>query len=531
MKRWNGWGDTAVTHSLPENANEFLTELVGEATPPQDAALADVVATVPDSRLPEHPLIQTDAEVRLRHARGQSFPDWVALRSGRIPTFPDGVAFPQTEAEVLTLLQLARSQDIKLIPYGGGTSVVGHINPEAGSRPVLTVNLQRLSRLLALDSNSQLATFGAGIAGPEMEAQLRAKGFTLGHFPQSFEYSTLGGWVVTRSSGQQSRSYGRIEDLFAGGKLLAPAGELIMPPLPASAAGPDLRQIILGSEGRLGIVTEAIIRISPLPEKESFNTIFFPNFEAGKTAVRQMVQAGLPLSMLRLSTGVETETTLKLAGHERLIGTLERLLGIRGVDEGKSMLMIGFSGERHIVNAARKEAISMAKEQDGIHVGQQFGNQWQKGRFRTPYLRNVLWELGYGVDTLETAVTWNKVEATLDAIETSLQNAMGSFNERIHVFTHLSHMYSTGCSIYTTYLFRLAADPDENLARWTAMKTAASLAIVQHGGTISHQHGVGKDHQPYLLAEKGELGIATLEALARQFDPVGIMNPGTLLKG
>jgi alkyldihydroxyacetonephosphate synthase len=162
-------------------------------------------------------------------------------------------------------------------------------------------------------------------------------------------------------------------------------------------------------------------------------------------------------------------------------------------------------------------------------VGQQFGNQWQKGRFRTPYMRNTLWGLGYGVDTLETAVTWNKVEATLAAIETSLQNALGSFNERIHVFTHLSHMYPTGCSIYTTYLFRLAADPDENLARWITMKTAASQAIVQHGGTISHQHGVGKDHQPYLEAEKGELGIATLEALARQFDPVGIMNPGTLL--
>ena len=195
MKRWNGWGDTAVTYPLPENANDFLTELVGEATPPQDATLAEVVATVPDSRLPEHPLIQTGAEVRLRHARGQSFPDWVALRSGRIPTFPDGVAFPQTEAQVQTLLQFARSHDIKLIPYGGGTSVVGHINPEAGDRPVLTMNLQRLSRLLALDTVSQLATFGAGVAGPEMEAQLRAKGFTLGHFPNRLNIRRWGvGW-------------------------------------------------------------------------------------------------------------------------------------------------------------------------------------------------------------------------------------------------------------------------------------------------------------------------------------------------
>ncbi|MBK8900494.1 MAG: FAD-binding oxidoreductase [Anaerolineaceae bacterium] len=531
MKRWNGWGDTAVDYPLPEKAGGFLIDLVGEPTPPQDATLADVLATVPGSRLPDHPLIQKDAETRLKHARGQSFPDWVALRSGCINTFPDGVAFPQTEADVHTLLQFARSHDIKLIPYGGGTSVVGHINPEPGDRPVLTVNLQRLSRLTGLDSTSQLATFGAGVAGPEMEAQLRAKGYTLGHYPQSFEYSTLGGWVATRSSGQQSRGYGRIEDLFAGGKLLAPAGELLMPPLPASAAGPDLRQLVLGSEGRLGIITEATVRISPLPERESFNAVFFPSFEAGKTAVRQILQANLPLSMLRLSTGVETETTLKLAGHEMLIGTLERLLSIRGVDEGKAMLLMGFSGNRHVVNTARSEAVDLAKAQGGIHVGQQFGSQWQKGRFRTPYLRNALWEIGYGVDTLETAVTWNQVDATLHDIETSLKAAMTSFDERLHVFTHLSHMYATGCSIYTTYLFRLAADPDENLARWTAMKTAASEAIVRHGGTISHQHGVGRDHQPYLAAEKGELGIATLEALARQFDPVGVMNPGVLVRG
>ena len=294
MKRWNGWGDTAVAYPLPDKAGEFLTELVGAATPPQDATLAEVIATVPVSHLPAHPLVHIEPEVRLKHARGQSFPDWVALRSGQISTFPDGVAFPHTEAHVQSLLQFARSHDVKLIPYGGGTSVAGHINPPETDRPLLTVNLQRLSRLTSLDSTSQLATFGAGVAGPEMEAQLRAKGYTLGHFPQSFEYSTLGGWVVTRSSGQQSRGYGRIEDLFAGGKLLAPAGELVMPPLPASAAGPDIRQIILGSEGRLGILTEAIVRVSPLPEKESFNAIFFPSFEAGQTAVRQMLQANSP---------------------------------------------------------------------------------------------------------------------------------------------------------------------------------------------------------------------------------------------
>ncbi len=529
MKRWNGWGDTSIKHPLPAKADEFLTELVGVSKKPQDAKLADVVAKVPQSRLPEHTLIHTDAETRLKHARGQSFPDWMALRSGDIPVFPDGVAYPQTDAQVKALLQFAQAHDAKLIPYGGGTSVVGHINPEAGERPVLTVNLQRLSRLRSLDRTSQLATFGAGVAGPNLEAQLRAKGFTLGHFPQSFEYSTLGGWIVTRSSGQQSKRYGRIEDLFAGGKLIAPVGELNMPPFPASSAGPDLRQLVMGSEGRLGIISEATVRVAPMPEKESFHTIFFPDFAAGKTAVRQMLQADLPMSMLRLSTGVETETTLKLAGHERLIGTLERLLRIRDIDEGKAMLLMGFTGKRAIVNASRKEAIHIGKENGGVHVGQQFGNQWIKGRFRTPYLRNELWEMGYAVDTLETAVTWHNVDKMLQAIENALHTALAGFDERVHVFTHLSHMYATGCSIYTTYLYRLADDPEETMHRWRAMKMAASNAIVQHGGTISHQHGVGKDHKPYLLAEKGELGIAAIEHLAQQFDPQGMMNPGTLI--
>ncbi|MCB0033673.1 MAG: FAD-binding oxidoreductase, partial [Anaerolineales bacterium] len=265
MKRWNGWGDTNVEATLPESAVAYLHDLVGEAEPLADAPLADVVATVPESRLPEHPLLNRAPEVRVKYARGQSWPDWIAMRYGQMGVFPDGVAFPQTDMEVQMLLQLARDRDLKVIPYGGGTSVVGHVNPEPSARPVLTISMERLNRLRRFDSNSHLATFDAGVSGPNLEAQLRAKGFTLGHFPQSFEYSTLGGWIVTRSSGQQSRGYGRIEDLFAGGKLMAPAGDLIMPPLPASAAGPDLRQLVLGSEGRLGIITEATVRISPLP--------------------------------------------------------------------------------------------------------------------------------------------------------------------------------------------------------------------------------------------------------------------------
>ncbi len=534
MRRWNGWGDDTFTYPLNASARRFLEQRVGPGAPPKDAAFTAVVAQVLLSRLPTHPLVSPDPTDRLRHARGQSLPDWVALRSGRIAAFPDGVAHPTSDADVRELIRYAQTAGARLIPYGGGTSVVGHVNPFVGrfgkSPYVLTVDLSRLNRLHRLDETSGLATFGAGVSGPDLEAQLRAAGFTLGHFPQSFEYSTLGGWIATRSSGQQSLGYGRIERLFAGGHVETPAGSLDLPSFPASAAGPDLRELILGSEGRLGIITEATVRVTPLPEHEEFRAIFFPTWEQAQTAARAVVQARLPLSMLRVSTAAETEITLALAGHDSLIGVLESLLKVRGIGDGKCLALLGFTGREGVVKAARHEALGIASDHGGVHVGETFGKQWHASRFRTPYLRNTLWDLGYAIDTLETATDWANVPIMVDAIEAALRAALAETGERVHVFTHLSHLYPDGSSIYTTYLFRLASDPDETLARWQAMKAAASEAIVARGGTISHQHGVGADHAPYLRAEKGALGLTAIRELCAVFDPGGMMNPGKLVE-
>lgn len=533
MRRWNGWGDDTIHYPLSNSALAYLHEAIGRGEPAVDAPLAAILSNVPPTRLTQLPganLIQTNSTVRLRHARGQSLPDWIALRSGRISAFPDGVAFPSSAADVARLLAYAADTDARVIPYGGGTSVVGHINPEPGQRPVLTVSMRRMNQLSRLDSISQLATFGAGVAGPELEAQLRARGFTLGHYPQSFEFSTLGGWVVTRSSGQQSLGYGRIENLFAGGTLLAPAGKMRLPSFPASAAGPDLRQLVLGSEGRMGILTDVTVRISPLPEHEEFHAVFFPDFTGGMAAARRIVQERLPLSLLRLSTPTETQTTLAMAGHERIIGLLETMLGVRGAGEGKCMLLCGFTGRPAVIRDTRHAAINIAKEHDGIHVGRRFGEQWIEGRFRTPYLRNTLWDLGYAIDTLETATTWENIPRMVEQIETALHSALLD-GERVHVFTHLSHVYPQGASVYTTYLLRLAADPEKTLERWELLKGAASRAIVACGGTISHQHGVGRDHRAYLGAEKGALGMDALAAAVERFDPAGLMNPGILIDG
>jgi alkyldihydroxyacetonephosphate synthase len=514
---------------VPPAALALLDKIVGRPTAPKDAAHDAALESVPASRLIGYAGIETGAGVRLEHSRGQSLPDWIALRSGNIGAFPDGVAFPQSRDGVRSLLDMAKRNDWRVIPYGGGTSVAGHINPSTSARPVLTVDLSRLNLLQELDSESQLATFGAGVAGPDLEAALRAHGFTLGHFPQSFEYSTLGGWVATRSSGQQSLCYGRIERLFAGGHVETPSGTLDLKAFPASAAGPDLREFVLGSEGRMGIITEATVRVSRLAEREDFHGIFFPGFEQALAALREMLQARLPLSMLRLSTPEETRTTLLLAGHARLIRAMEGILALRGAGTGKCMLLAGLTGRDRLVSAARKELLSIARQHGAIHVGRGFGQAFKKNRFRAPYLRNDLWHRGYAVDTLETAVRWSRLPALLAAVETALRDGLSDENEAVHVFTHLSHPYLDGSSLYTTYLYRLSGDPEKDLARWRRLKRAASRAIGENSGTISHQHGVGIDHAPYLENEKGPEGMKFLASAIAHFDPGGLMNPGKLI--
>ncbi len=529
MKRWNGWGEETINAPLSAAATTFLQHIVGVGTPSRDATLEEVVAHVPPSRLPPHPLISHDPLERIGHARGQSLPDWIALRSGCIDSFPDGVAYPESESEVRDLISYAGKVGAHLIPYGGGTSVVGHINPLASDKPVLTVDLKRLSRLYTLNETNHLATFGAGITGIVLEAQLRAHGYTLGHFPQSFEYSTLGGWIATRSSGQQSLGYGRIEQLFAGGRVETPTCTLTLRPYPASAAGLDLREIVLGSEGRLGILTEATVRVRPVPEQEHYQVVFFPGWEQGIAAVREMVQARLPLVMLRLNTPIETKTQLALAGHKRLLSALERLLAARGIGNSKCMLIMGIAGRKATVKHTREEVLSIARKLKGISAGRMLGEQWHKKRFQTPYLRNTLWNMGYAVDTVETATTWDRVPALTRAIEASLRSGLVEVGEEVHAFSHLSHLYPHGSAIYTTYLYRIAPDPQETLRRWQILKGAACRAIVAEQGTISHQHGIGTDHQPYLIAEKGEPGLTAMRHLYAQFDPTGMMNPGKLV--
>ena len=528
MRRWNGWGDEADETHIGVGSRRFLEALIGTGTPPHDATLASVVAGVPASRLAPDPRLSTDPEVRVRRARGQSFPDWLALRSGRLDAVPDAVATPVDGAGVRELLALAAVTGSKVVPYGGGTSVVGGVSIRPSAEPVITADLSGLAGVRSIDEGNLLVTTGSGTTGPALATALAARGLTIGHEPQSFELATVGGWVAARGSGLRSLGQGRIEAAFAGGTLEAPAGTLEMQPFPASAAGPDLRHVVLGSEGRLGILTDVVLRAAQLPEIDELGAWALPGAEAGLAATRALVQARIGLETLRLSTPAETESLLAFAERPAQIAALRAYLRVRGVPDGWTLLLVGVAGRRRTAKAARGEAASILRPFHAVRVPA-LARTWSRTRFRSPYLRNALWSAGYGADTLETATDWTRLPALLERLDAAVSGALAPRGERVHVFTHLSHLYPTGSSLYLTYLFRLAADPDETLDRWRTIKHAASEAIVAGGGTISHHHGVGVDHAPYLAAEKGPLGIATIESLVRTFDPDGIMNPGVLL--
>ncbi|MCH1783127.1 FAD-binding oxidoreductase [Psychrobacter glaciei] len=534
--RWNGWGNVSINKKVSPHGAKLIKSHIGKTNKLKSVSLQQVLKTVPKSRLPtaltDLDTVSTDQEVRLRHARGQSFPDWIAMHGGDFEVFPDGVAFPESTADVEQLLKLAQEHDLIVIPFGGGTSVVGHINPQKGSRAVLTIAMSKMDQLIDLDTESQIATFGAGTQGPAVEEQLDEHGYRLGHYPQSWELSTLGGWIAARSSGQQSLGYGRIEQMFAGGTLVTPQGVLNIADIPASSAGPDLREMMMGTEGRAGIFTTVKMRVQSQPEEELFKVAFLPNWAAGKAVLKQAVQSNIRLSMLRLSNAVETDAHLHLGTTPSQFLAISTYLKARGLSSDKVMLTYGVSGDK----AQNKLALTQFKKllkQHGSVTGKLtdiMGNIWAHGRFKFPYLRGTLWEKGIMVDTFETATNWINIDEQMAQMQDAVKTSLADEGEEVMAFTHISHVYKQGASLYTTYFFRAAKDHAATLKRWQKIKHAASISLANGTATISHQHGVGRDHAPYLGAEKGALGLQVTSDMIKSLDPEQRMNPGVLLE-
>jgi alkyldihydroxyacetonephosphate synthase len=526
MRFW-GWGEDARTQGPPDEVVAwFAAELDGLDAPHGPVALDDVRLDAP--RLPDAvcerfaEILRDDRAARVLHARGKSYPDLVRQRAGDGAGAPDAVLAPRSHDEVRAVLEACAAAGVAVVPFGGGTSVVGGLEPERGDfGSVVSLDLGAIDAIEALDERSQVAVVGAGLRAVELDGRLAERGFTLGHFPQSYEYVSVGGCVATRSAGQASTGYGRIDDLVVGARLAAPAGDLELRPQPASAAGPELRRLVIGSEGVLGPITQVALRVRRLPELTRYEGWAFPSFGAGTEALRRLEQDGLAPDVARLSDEVETRMGLGLAGLGGLrAAALRSYLRARGVTNG-AVAIVGWGGGEDAVRARREAAIEVLRKEGGVAVGQAAGRAWVRTRFSGPYLRDDLMDRGVLVDTLETATTWSELFTLYRAVGDALREHASL------VACHISHLYPTGASLYFTYMTRVARG--EEVARWTALKRAASEAIVAAGGTITHHHAVGRDHAPYLRAEVGEAGVAALRALKAELDPVGIMNPGKLL--
>ncbi len=524
---WSGWGDPAEAAPLPDTVIGLLRDLLGvEPRGSGPVALEDVTVPEPEGEPAarralvaavggeEH--VRTDPEARIRHTRGKSTPDLLRIRAGDVTDVPAAVVLPASHDEVLAVLGACAEHGLAVVPFGGGTSVVGGLAPERRG-PFVALDLRRMDGLLALDPVSRTATLQPGLRAPRAEALLAEHGFTLGHFPQSYEWATIGGFAATRSSGQASAGYGRFDEMVLGLTLATPRGTLDTGRAPRSAAGPDLRQLVLGSEGAFGVITAVTVRIRPVPPVRVYEGWRFDSFEEGTTALRRLAQDGPRPTVLRLSD--ETETLVGLAQPDA-IGS-----GPRESSAG-CLAVVGHEGTEEDTAHRGERAAAVLRACGGTPLGEEPGRRWAGGRYSAPYLRDALLDAGALVETLETATFWSRVPELYAAVRDALTGTLTEAGTPPLVMCHISHVYENGASLYFTVV---SAQGEDAVAHWTRAKHAANEAILAAGGTISHHHGVGTDHRDWYLREAGPLGVDALRAVKRRLDPDGVLNPGVLL--
>jgi alkyldihydroxyacetonephosphate synthase len=531
--KWWGWGPPGRQPRLSPDGLALLRAELGELEPHPPVGLDAV--ELPDARpLPGsvgaalgEEAVLTGAEDRLRHAVGSAYPDLIRLRAGKLEDAPDAVLLPADAAEVDAVLRACAREHVAVVPFGGGTSVVGGVEAcRDGFDRLVALDLGRL-RSVEVDRRSLTARLGPGLRGPEAEAALGAAGATLGHFPQSYEYATIGGYAATRSAGQASSGYGRFDALVTSVRLSSPAGDLHTLEAPHSAAGPAVRELIVGSEGVLGVITEVGVRVRPAPETRRYEAWMAPDFESGAEALRALAQREVLPDVVRLSDREETRLSLAMAGIEGVARrAFDAYLRVRRRTEG-CIVIAGWEGERESVARRRSLGARVLAQADAVPLGRAPGRAWERGRYEGPYLRDELLDQGVVVETLETAHTWSRLGELYQAVGGAIRGALSDQGTPGLVLCHVSHVYPDGASLYYTFLARRR--PGSEIGQWRAVKAAACEAIVEAGGTITHHHAVGRDHAPYMRSEIGQLGLDVLRAVKERLDPAGIMNPGKLV--
>ncbi len=492
-----GFGSTDVEAFVPLEEVELRESRVA---PPAD--LEDICAT--------------DAHARASHAWGKSYSDVVRAFRGRFDHPPDVVARPRDEAGVERVLEWAAAENAAVIPYGGGTSVVGGVEPAVGDgyAGTISLDLRALDRVLEVDDVSRSARIAAGATGPGLEEQLGAEGFTLRHYPQSFELSTLGGWIATRAGGHFATLKTHIDDMVESVRAITPAGAWESRRLPGSGAGVSPDRMLIGSEGTLGVITEAWVRVQPRPAHRRSAGVSFPDFTAAAECVRALSQADLHPANCRLIDALEARTTA--AGD----GTAD-------------LLVLGFESPDHPVDAGMERALDICREhggsweeraeKDGGSVG-----SWRTAFLRAPYLRDAFVAMGILSDTFETAITWERFPAFHEQVKAAAQEAVrDACGAEGRVSCRFTHVYPDGPAPYYTVL--APARRGEEVEQWGAIKAAASDAVIAAGGTITHHHAVGRDHRPWYDRQRPEPFAAALRGAKAAVDPSGILNPGVLV--
>jgi alkyldihydroxyacetonephosphate synthase len=465
-------------------------------------------------------ICSTDVHARASHARGKSLADVAAALRGRFDHPPDVVARPSDEAGVEAVLEWAGAAGAKVVPYGGGTSVVGGVEPRF-EEPSVSLDLVDLDRVLEVDEVSRAARIQAGARGPVLEEQLAERGMTMRFYPQSFEHSTLGGWIVTRAGGHFATLWTHVDDLVESVRAMTPTGLWESRRLPGSGAGPSPDRMLLGSEGILGVVTEAWVRVQPRPTQRLATTARFARFADGAEAVRAIVQARLHPSNCRLIDAEEARFT-GAAGHT----------GPQGPGRGTAaLLVLGFEGvdEEPALRAAMERAVALCREHGGEAdaTRSSYGGGaegWKDTFLRAPHLRDALLRLGVVAETFETAITWERFPAFHESVSAAAREAAGP---QALVTCRFTHAYQDGPAPYYTVL--MPARRGEEAEQWWAVKRAASDAVIAGGGTITHHHAVGRDHRPWYDRQRPEPFAAALRAAKAAVDPQGILNPGVLL--
>jgi len=462
--------------------------------------------------------VSTDDMLRVIHTYGKSLRDLVRIRGNMIKRSPDVVVYPADEAEVQQVVDAAVAANAVIIPFGGGSNIASSLEPlPEEKRTIISLDLGRLRKVIDIDADSGLARIEAGAQGPDLEEQLNKQGWTIGHFPDSFTHSTVGGWVATRSSGMQSDKYGDIADIARGLRVVRPGGVLVLRPLPSTSSGPSVREMILGSEGRLGVITEVTVQVHRVPAKRDVYAYFFPNWKSGIAAMQEISESDAAPSITRISdareTGFSLATSKDRKGFDKfLAGTvLPGLMKSKGWTlEDICLSFIGYEGSVSHAKRQKKLVDAIVKKHGGMGVGTGPGILYDQKKFDTPYLRDFLLDMGAAGDVSETAAPWSKLVALHEAVYAAANKAYDEIGIKGWIMSHLSHSYHSGACLYFTFAFVFDKDP---IGEYDRVKSAIQQAFVDNHGTISHHHGVGLEHAPWLEQDISVEGVKVMRGL------------------